>query len=255
MPLKPITPQTTDRFCGLVVAPAGMGKTSLLRTILGQEYNPETRSWVQVEEPTHKVLTLSAESGLLCVRELVNAGLVQGYEIGSLQDFREALTQLMLPDCQQNYQWVFIDSLTEISGRCVEAMKLKHPGSGDGFKLWGEYNDTMTQLIKAFRDMPHYNVIFTCLESTDTDENKRRFVAPAISGREVKERLTSYFDEVFRMVELPDANGAIGRYFHTAQPVGLAKDRSGKLDPVEYPNLLRIQRKILAGPQPPEARA
>lgn len=246
MPLKAITPQATDRFCCLVVAPAGMGKTSLLRTILGQEYNPATRTWVQTEEPTQKVLTLSAESGLLCVRDLVTAGQVQGYEIGSLQDFREALAAVQQPDFQQNYQWVFIDSLTEISGRCVEAMKQKHPGSGDGFKLWGEYNDTMTHLIKAFRDMAHYNVVFTCLETVDTDENKRRFIAPAISGREVKERLTSYFDEVFRMVEMPDPNGVPGRYFHTSQPIGLAKDRSGRLDAVEYPNLLRVQRKILA---------
>ena len=163
MPLKPITPETANRFCCLVVAPAGTGKTSLLRTIMGQEFNPDARQWEQKEEPSQKVCTLSAEAGLLCVRDLVTAGLVQGYEIGSLLDFKEALSMLMQPDFKERYQWVFIDSLTEISSRCVEHMKQKHQGSKDAFKLWGEYNDTMTQIIKAFRDMTDYNVVFTCL--------------------------------------------------------------------------------------------
>lgn len=90
MPLCKITPQATNRFCCLVIGQAGTGKTSLLRTIMGQEYDQESREWKQSREPTEKVLTLSAESGLLCVRDLVEQGMVEGYEIGSLQDFREA---------------------------------------------------------------------------------------------------------------------------------------------------------------------
>lgn len=245
MPLKPITPETANRFCCLVVAPAGTGKTSLLRTIMGQEFNPDARQWEQKEEPSQKVCTLSAEEGLLCVRDLVTAGLVQGYEIGSLLDFKEALSMLMQPDFKERYQWVFIDSLTEISSRCVEHMKQKHQGGKDAFKLWGEYNDTMTQIIKAFRDMTDYNVVFTCLEKIETDEQKIRYVAPAISGSELKERLTSYFDEVFRMVEFTTEEGRSIRVFHTDKPIGLAKDRSGCLGSIENPNLLHIQRKIL----------
>lgn len=47
MALKPIGADTANRFCCLVVAPAGMGKTSLLRTIMGQEYDAETEQWSQ----------------------------------------------------------------------------------------------------------------------------------------------------------------------------------------------------------------
>ena len=246
MPLNIITPQSANRFCCLVVGQAGTGKTSLLRTILGQEYDQESRAWKQIREPEERVLTLSAESGLLCVRDLVEQGLIEGYEIGSLQDFREAQAMLMTPEFREHYGWVFIDSLTEISSRCVEAMRLKYQSSSDTFKMWGEYNEVMTLMIKAFRDMRDYNVVFTCLESAESDENRRRYLAPAISGSQLKERLTSYFDEVFHMTETTSEDGNVWRIFHTAQPVGLAKDRSGRLAPVEKPNLQSIKHKILA---------
>lgn len=73
MALKKINIENASRFCALVIGPAGIGKTSLLRTILGQCYDQD-QGWVQCQEPTGRVLTLSAESGLLCVRDLIAAG-------------------------------------------------------------------------------------------------------------------------------------------------------------------------------------
>ena len=64
MPLKPIVAEKVDRFTALVIGEAGIGKTSLLRTIPEED----------------KVCVLSAESGLLAVRDLVKAGRVE--EIG-----------------------------------------------------------------------------------------------------------------------------------------------------------------------------
>lgn len=48
------------------------------------------------------------------------------------------------------------------------------------------------------------------------------------------------------MTETASEDGSVWRVFHTAHPVGLAKDRSGRLSPVEPPNLLHIKNKILA---------
>lgn len=221
MPLCKITPQATNRFCCLVIGQAGTGKTSLLRTIMGQEYDQESREWKQSREPTEKVLTLSAESGLLCVRDLVEQGMVEGYEIGSLQDFREAQAMLMTPEFRERYGWIFIDSLTEISSRCVEAMRMKHQSGSDTFKMWGEYNDAMTLLIKAFRDMRDYNVVFTCLESADTDDNRRRFLAPAISGSGMRYHTGSHADVTgfslmtgaARNFPAPDGDFLLGAFF------------------------------------------
>jgi hypothetical protein len=231
MALNYITAQSADRFSALIVGRAGIGKTSLLRTIPSDE----------------PVCTLSAEAGLLCVRDLVVAGQVSGVEIRSLAEFQEALAALKTADWQARFKWIFIDSLTEIASRCVEDYQRRYPDRKDSFNLWGGYMDTMTSMIKSFRDLAAYNVVFTCLETVDFDEVKRRFVGPDIQGRILKERLTSYFDEVFYMTSLPNEAGEEQRVFFTQPRPGLpGKDRSGKLAPVEHPNLAHIKAKILS---------
>ena len=230
MTLKKITIENADRITCLVIGRAGIGKTSLLRSIPKDE----------------AVLTLSAESGLLCVRDLVEQGRITGFEIKTLADLEEALTYLQTPEYQLTYKWIFLDSLTEIAAATVLAMQEKYPNKGDSFKLWGDYNDTLTRLIKAFRDLAPYNVVFTSLETIEQDDVKRRFIAPDMPGKQLKERLTSFFDEVFYMTSIPNSEGKEQRVFFTGpyenQP---GKDRSGKLALVEKPHLGHIKNKIL----------
>ena len=227
--LKPITKESVDRFTCLVLGPAGIGKTSLLRTI------PEGE----------KVLVLSAESGLLSLRDLVHSRQVEGFEIGSFAEMKEAYQYCISPE-GKNFGWIFIDSLTEISSRCVEAMQSKYPSKSDSFPMWGEYNQLMTAIIKGFRDLQTHSVVFTGLVSVDKDESNRRFIGPSISGSSLKERLTSYFDEVLLMESRTTEDGTEYRCFLT-QPIerSCAKDRSGKLSPIEQPNLAAIKTKIL----------
>ena len=104
----------------------------------------------------------------------------------------------------------------------------------------------MTQIIKAFRDMPQYNVVFTCLETVDKDQNNVCYKAPMISGSGLKERLTSYFDEVLYMERVTDDDGLSRVVFKTREPVGVAKDRSGRLAAEEPASLLAVRDKILA---------
>ena len=182
----------------------------------------------------------------MCVRNLVLNKEIEGYEINSLDEFKEA-QQMCFSGAFKNegYKWLFIDSLTEIAARCVEKYKIKYSDTRDTFKLWSEYSTTLTDIIKSFRDMTEFNVVFTCLESLDKDEDGVGRLMPDIPGSSLKNRLTSYFDEVFHMEKTRDASGYTVR-FSTASPIGLAKDRSGKLDQYELPNLLYIKQKIFA---------
>lgn len=246
--LRPITVDVGSRFAALIIGTAGIGKTSLLRTLMGQEFDVAQNAWTQVGNPIGRVCVLSAESGLLCVRDLVQGGYVEGFKIGSLVDFKEALSTLSLPEYREKYQWLFIDSLTEISSRCVEAMKAKYPDKKDSYPMWGEYTDTMTGLIKAFRDMTCYNVVFLCLDDVEKDELNRRYIGPDISGSGLKQRLPSYFDEVLYLVQLTNEQGVPYRAF-LCQPSDKykAKDRSGRLGQIEMPSIRNIYQKIIGG--------
>lgn len=254
MALTRITPQSADRICALLIGPAGIGKTSQIRCLLGQDF--QGGQWVQTQYAPEKVLVLSAESGLLCVRELVASGQVEGFEIRSLSEFREALFWCYSQEfANAGYQWVFIDSLTEIAARCAEDLQRKYPSKSDSFKMWGEYTAMMTDIIKRFRDMPHVSVVFTCLVSSEKDDTGRRTLVPDISGAGLKTRLPSYFDEVFHLTRVNVVVGGDEKnpvtenrlVFDTREPVGLAKDRSGKLAEREYPNMLIVRNKILGG--------
>lgn len=233
MALHPIKTDSANRFTALIIGSAGKGKTSLLKTI------PE-------DEP---VCVLSAESGLLCVRDLVESGRIQGFEINSFTDMQDAYMELNDPAQKDTYQWVFIDSLTEISAVAVKQMEQEFPNPKDSIKMWGMYTKRMTDLIKGFRDMQPYNVVFTCLDTIDSDELNRRYVGPNMAGKAVKEKLSSYFDEVFYLdIFTKEETGESKRLLIT-QPVNQmpAKDRSGKLDVYELPDLGAIKTKIFGG--------
>jgi hypothetical protein len=233
MALVKINPQTANRMTALVIGQAGIGKTSLLRTI------PEK----------DRVCVLSAEAGLLCVRDLVQSGRVEGFEIGSIEDMLEAYHFLAGNEqAKERYRWVFIDSLTEIASRAVESAKAKYPSKADSFNLWGHYADQMTSIIKGFRDLQSFNVVFTCLPKQEKDEVNRIYYGPDISGSQLKDRLTSYFDEVF-FYDMVKGDDGMERRLLITQPVNRypGKDRSGKLDMYEAPDLAGIKTKIFGG--------
>jgi hypothetical protein len=185
---------------------------------------------------------------LLAVRDLIEARLIEGFEVGSFADLKEAYQLLLSPDFKTRYQYVFIDSLTEISGRCLESVKAKYPSKTDSFNLWGEFSDNLTHIIKAFRDLTAYSVVMTCLPATQLDDLNRRYVGCAVSGKQLQERLPSYFDLVLYMINKEDEDGTGHRVFITSPSDRYpGKDRSGRLSQIEKPDLGYLRNKILGG--------
>lgn len=243
--LTPITCTTTNRICALLLGESGTGKTSQIRCLLGQENRGG--KWVNSNLQPEKVFVLSAEAGLLCVRDLVVAGKVQGFEIHNLSEFKEAFGYCNSVEFKQKgFSWIVIDSLTEIASRCVSEMQGKYPNKSDSYKLWQDYTNVLTDIVKAFRDISSVSVAVTCLLAYEKDEFQRRYPVPDIPGSGLKSRLVSYFDESLVLSRIKDAEGKEHLCFQTTEPAGLAKDRSGKLAPVEEPNILKIKNKIIS---------
>ena len=215
----------------LIYGNPGVGKTTLAGTI------------------GESTLLISAEAGLLSLAgkdiDVIDLAVDKdGKTIPKekrLAELGKVLVFLEKPETQAKYKWIFIDSLTEISQNLVENLQLVWPDAKDGLKLWGDYAKKSRSLIKAFRDLPHYNVVFTALQTEDTDENNQRFIRADMQGK-IGKQLPAYFDEVFW---LHIEQGGTKRFLLTETREKIAaKDRSGKLLPIEAPNLNDIAAKI-----------
>ncbi|RTL05217.1 ATP-binding protein [Candidatus Dependentiae bacterium] len=220
----------------LVYGAAGRGKTYLARTL-------------------KDVLVISAEGGLLSLRGAnIDYWDITTDENGKLlskekrlESLRSAYDYVQSDEVRKKYKWLFIDSLTEIGQVVIESLKLKYPEKKDALVMWGEYADQMRSLIKAFRDLPGYNVVFTALDTTEKDENAKRYQAVDLQGK-ISTQLPGYFDEVFYFHVYDDENTGEKKRFLITQPNDkvIAKDRSGRLDIMEEADLGKIASKITA---------
>lgn len=146
-------------------------------------------------------------------------------------------------DAKKKFKYLVIDSLTEASQNLIEALKLQYPDPKNTLQMYGENNVQMSDLVKTIRDLPYVTVVLA-LESADKDEVGRRYYTSDVAGK-ISSRLPAFFDEVF-FYDMFEKNGKKDRFLLTqSYETYVAKDRSGKLEMLEAPNMQNIINKIL----------
>lgn len=181
---------------------------------------------------------LSAEAGLLSIAD---SG-IPFIEIRSMDDLREAYEWAVGSQEADQFESVSLDSISEI-GEVVLNTELKR--SKDPRQAYGEMQHQMTDIIRAFRDLPGRHVYFSAKAEKSQDESGRVLYAPAMPGNKVGQALPYFFDEVLALRMERDTEGKVQRALMTeSDGLWQAKDRSGKLDPWEAPDLGAIIRKI-----------
>jgi len=203
----------------LVYGQAGAGKTSLIPTLP----NP---------------IVLSAEGGLLSIQDAELPYL----EITTMAELQEAYKWLTESAEAAQFESVAIDSISEIAEVCLNYEKKVNK---DPRAAYGAMQEQMADIIRVFRDLPAKHVYMSAKLEKTQDEMGRILYAPSMPGNKTGQSLPYFFDEVLALRVERDAEGNSQRALMCdSDGLWLAKDRSGKLESWEAPDLSMIIAKI-----------
>ncbi len=203
----------------LVHGQSGVGKTTLIGTLP----NP---------------VVISAEGGLLALADLE----IPYLNVTNMTELNEAYEWLASSKEADQFQSVAIDSISEIAEVVLNTEKKL---TKDPRQAYGALQEQMTDLIRAFRDLPKKHVYMSAKTEKATDENGRILYSPSMPGNKLGQMLPYFFDEVLALRVERDSDGATHRgLMCDSDGLWTAKDRSGKLSAWEDAELGAIIRKI-----------
>lgn len=203
----------------LVYGQAGAGKTSLIPTLP----NP---------------IVLSAEGGLLSIQDAD----LPYIEINSMATLQEAYKWLTESVDAKGFDSVAIDSISEIAEVVLNYEKKINK---DPRAAYGSMQEQMADIIRVFRDLPAKHVYMSAKLEKTQDEMGRVLYAPSMPGNKTGQSLPYFFDEVLALRVEKDGEGNTQRALMCdSDGLWLAKDRSGKLESWESPDLGEIIKKI-----------
>lgn len=197
---------------------SGSGKTYSISTIPG------------------RVVVLSAESGLLSLAEFDH---IDAIEIRNINELRESYEMLKNND---DYDTIVLDSLTEIA---QQVLSHEMSNTRDGRKAYGEMNEVIIKLVKAFRDIPKKNVILICQQARVQDSEGRILYTASMPGKTLAPALPFLFDLVACLRVKKDSEGNYQRAFQfEPDEIYDCKQRGGKVSSFEPADWSIIFNKI-----------
>ena len=184
-------------------------------------------------------LIISAEGGLLSI---AGSG-IDVFKIRDRADCNEVYEWLAgSSEARKKYQTICIDSLSEIAEVLLASELKKTP---DPRKAYGVMGSEMPILIRGFRDLD-FHTYFTAKSKKVVDESTGVITyMPSVPGQSLLTGLPYFFDEVFLMDWIKFEDDEYRVLVTKSDRTHIAKDRSGKLDEYEKPDLTYIFDKIL----------
>lgn len=156
------------------------------------------------------------------------------------------------------YTQIFVDSITVASRICFawsqtqpDAFSEKN-GKPDTRGAYGLLGREMIRWLTTLQHIPGKSIIVVGILDKQTDDLKRVSWEPQIEGSKTGREMAGIFDQVITLQNFTSDSGQQYRAFVTHQdnPYGYpAKDRSGRLELIEEPNLGKLIHKIRTGPR------
>ena len=151
------------------------------------------------------------------------------------------------------YATIFIDSITVAGRLCFQWCKQQpqsfsdKTGKPDTRGTYGLHGQEMIAWLTHLQHTRNKNIWFVGILDEKTDDFNRRYFQAQIEGAKTGNELPGIVDQVITMAEIIPEEGEPYRAFitHTSNPWAYpAKDRSGKLDMLEPPDLGLLMQKI-----------
>ncbi len=159
------------------------------------------------------------------------------------------------PASLDKYQTYFCDSITALSRLCFNWAKSQpaafseRTGKPDSRGAYGLLGQEMVTALTHLQHARGKNVVFVAILDCKTDDFGRKVFVPQIEGSATALQLPGIVDEVVTLAEIKADDGSAYRAFvtQTINPYGFpAKDRSGRLDLLEPPDLGALIAKCAA---------
>lgn len=239
----------------LIVGPAGVGKTSLLRTL-----DPKTTLFIDLEAGDLAVQDVKVDS--LRPRTWNECQDIAAYLSGpnpalpptacySQAHYDSVLESMGSADALAKYETIFVDSITVAGRLCFKWCEQQPESTTDRGKkdVRGTYGLMGREMISWLTQLQHCrgkNVIFVGILEKHTDEFNAVSWELQIEGSKTGKELPGIVDQVLTMQHV-SFDGETHRAFVCTQPNPHgypAKDRAGKLELYEEPHLGKLLSKL-----------
>jgi hypothetical protein len=241
-----------------VLGRPGVGKTYLLRTIAPQTLNATL--FVDIEAGDLSVADLPVASvrpqiwpdlrDVACVLSGPDPAVAAGAAYSEAH-YEKVMANEDLARLAP-FQTLFIDSLSEASRRCrlwaeQQPEAFTDRGKKDLRAVYGLVAREMVAWLQRLQHMRSRHVIFVCVLEKATDDFNTPVWRPQIEGQRTANVLPAIVDELLTLEFLDFGDHKPVRAFVCTEPNAWgfpAKDRSGKLDQIEPPDLAKLLAKL-----------